>query len=280
VAARKKTNKRSKRNNKASKYSASTDKHILYQLSVQDPETEVKFITRVFEKKNGRTPLSVREDFCGTALLCAEWVKSKTQRTALGIDLDPAVLAWGKKHNLAPIQEPGNRITLLEQDVRKDVAQKFDVAVGFNFSYWVFKTRKDLLAYFVSAYRSLKRDGMFFLDTYGGYEAQEVMIEPRRIKGGFKYFWDQNKFNPIDHSCLNHIHFEFRDGTKLKKAFTYDWRYWTIIEIRELLEEAGFKSSRVFWEGTGEDGEGNGIFRPTEIADNEPAWVSYIVAER
>ena len=50
-------------------YTAKTaDRHELYQLSVQAPETEVEFMTRTFRKLYGRKPLEMREDFCGTAL--------------------------------------------------------------------------------------------------------------------------------------------------------------------------------------------------------------------
>ena len=256
------------------------DKHVLYQHSVQDPETEIQFVSRVFRKRHGRTPLTLREDFCGTAHLCAHWIKSHRARTAMGIDLDRAVLSWGKQHNLAQLGEPGQRVKLLRQDVRSAVAGRFDVALAFNFSFWIFKTRADLRAYFSSVYRSLGPGGMFFLDSYGGLEAQTTVTEPRKIEQGFTYIWEQKKFNPIDHSVLNYIHFKFRDGSKLRKAFSYDWRYWSLPEIRELLSEAGFKKSTVYWEGPGDDGEGDGIFRPVTVVANETAWVVYVVAER
>src|SRR5450432_3159103 len=85
------------------KFTAKTaDKHDLYQRSVQDPDTEVFFINRFFRALRKRAPLTLREDFCGTALLCATWVKSLKGRTAQGIDFDKKVLAWGVSHNLAP----------------------------------------------------------------------------------------------------------------------------------------------------------------------------------
>src|SRR5262249_7103104 len=93
------------------------DKHRLYQESVQDTKAEPAFLSRAFQKIRGRPASSLREDFCGTALLCAEWVKKKG-RTAVGIDLDRSVLAWGTTHNLAPIGEPGRRVELRQADVR------------------------------------------------------------------------------------------------------------------------------------------------------------------
>lgn len=269
-----------KKKSKRSKFTARTaDKHELYQYSVQDPEFEVAFISRVYRKLRGKKPMTLREDFCGTALFCAGWVESAKGRTATGVDIDPSVLSWGKEKNLAPIGEPGNRITLLQQDVLKKVRGKFDITVAFNFSYWIFDTRPTMLAYFKNVRSSLEKDGLFYLDAYGGYEANEDMEESRKIDEGFTYIWDQNKIDPINNRVLNHIHFEFKDGTKMRKAFTYDWRAWTLLEIRELLEEAGFKNVTVYWEDSDADGEGTGVYRPRKEVDNEPAWVAYIVAE-
>jgi hypothetical protein len=267
------------------RYTAKTaDKHELYQLSVQDPEIEIAFISRVYRKIYGRVPMSLREDFCGTALFCAEWVKGLDGRTAVGIDLDQPTLDWGIAHNLAPLGEPGRRLELLNQDVRDDLAHKVDVAVGLNFSYWVFKTRLDLKKYFVSVHRSLGRQGLFVLDAYGGPLSSEAMseseLERTRIKGGFTYVWDQASFNPIDHNVINHIHFEFRDGSELKRAFTYDWRFWSLPEIREVLAEAGFSNSQIYWEDEDAEGEGTGVYRARKKAENGGAWICYIIAER
>ena len=80
------------------------------------------------------------------------------------------------------------------------------------------------------------------------------------------------------HAALCHIHFRFPDGTEIKKAFTYDWRLWTLAGIKDALADAGFTESDVFWEGTGKDGEGNGIYRRQVKAENTPGWNAYIVA--
>ena len=65
----------------------------------------------------------------------------------------------------------------------------------------------------------------------------------------------------------------------MKKAFTYDWRLWTLPEIRELLIDCGFSQTTVYWEGTDpETGEGNGEYSATESGDDDPSWIAYIVA--
>lgn len=252
------------------------DKHRLYQLSVQDADSEVAFIDRVFRKARGRAPESLREDFCGTALLTACWVKSNERRTGIGIDIDASVLAWGKRHNLSPLDEPGRRVALYRQDVRARVRQRVDVICAFNFSYWVFKTRDEMRTYLERARTGLKRDGLLMLDAYGGWEAQEPMLERRVIKGGFTYVWDQDVFDPITHRVQNHIHFHFRDGTKLRRAFTYDWRYWSLPELREILEEAGYSQVDVYWDIS--DDVNRDDYRVRQRAANQPGWLAYLVA--
>ncbi|HEY4158127.1 MAG TPA: class I SAM-dependent methyltransferase, partial [Polyangiaceae bacterium] len=196
----------------------SADRHDLYQRSVQDPVAEIYFMQRVFKALRKRAPLTLREDFCGTALLCATWVKRSREHHATGIDLEPSVLSWGTDHNLLPLGQDAARVKLLQQDVRARSPGRFDIVCAFNFSYWVFKTRDELRNYFASVRRGLAKDGLFMLDAYGGWESHEPMLEPRKVAGGFTYVWDQDTFDPISHAVQNHIHFEFPDGTRLDKA--------------------------------------------------------------
>ena len=77
-----------------------------------------------------------------------------------------------------------------------------------------------------------------------------------------------------------YIHFRFKDGSKIKKAFSYAWRLYTAPELRDMLIEAGFSKATVYWEGEDEDGEGNGEFTPDARGDADLAWIAYIVAEK
>ncbi len=254
------------------------DRHALYQLAVQDAATEGRFLARTFERIAGRKAASLREDFCGTALLCAEWVKKK-YRTAVGVDLDREVLAWGAAHNLTRLGDRAARVQLRRQDVRAPCRGPFDLSVALNFSYFTFRTRGDLRGYFAGVRRSMARDGLFVLDAYGGYQSWRRQVERRRLRG-FTYIWDQARVDPIDHLVVNHIHFEFPNGTRMRRAFTYQWRLWTIPEIRELLAEAGFSRSTAYWEDRDANGIGTGTYRPRTHVAQTPAWVAYILAER
>ncbi len=276
-SARRSARKGSRKPAKPPRFSAKTaDKHDLYQRSVQDAETESRFIEKVFKKRVGRPAESLREDFCGTALLTATWVKRGPQRRGIGIDLDPSVLAWGTKHNIAPLGDASERVKLYQQDVRDSIPEKVDVIGAFNFSYWIFMTRDEMRKYFAHVRRGLKKDGIFLLDAYGGWDAQEPMLENRPMRGGFTYVWDQDKFCPITHRITNYIHFHFKDGTKLERAFTYEWRYWTLPELTELLAEAGFRDIEVYWDTS--DDDVHEAYKPRKRAENQPGWLAYLAA--
>ncbi len=252
------------------------DPFVLYQESVQNVETGADFIRRVFRYNYGRLPTTFREDFCGTALLSCHWTTLNRRNRAVGIDLDTQTLEWGRQNNIASLKDP-QRVTLIEGDVLKVNPPKVDVAAAFNFSYCVFKDRKVLVQYFRKVRQGLNREGCLILDLYGGPEAIQELEEDRK-EDGFTYVWDQDRYDPITAECLCYIHFRFRDGSELRKAYAYDWRLWTIPELKESLLEAGFNKVDVYWEGTDEDGEGNDVYRKSKRGTADICWVSYIAA--
>ena len=259
------------------------DKHVLYEASVQDTEADIEFLNRVFQKERGRKPLSLREDFCGTARLCADWAASDPQRTAVGLDLHQPTMDWGARRHIKALPEDAQkRVQLLRRNVLDGVPNSvppLDMAVAFNFSYCIFKERAVMLNYFKKVFAGLGEQGCFALDIHGGTESFEEMEESSKHRG-FTYVWDQHPYDAITGEIMRYIHFKFPDGTMMKRAFSYDWRMWTLPELRDLLLEAGFDQVDVYWEGAEEDGTGNGIFRKTKHADNELSWIAYIMAWR
>ena len=254
--------------------------HELYQLSVQNPEFETKFLRRVYRRLRGKEALKLREDFCGTAILATEWVRRVPDGRSQGIDLHLPTLKWGEKHNIAQLGPKAERIQLVNGDVLEASGFSPDLVVAFNFSYFVLKTRELLLRYFRQVRRTLATDGVFVLDIYGGSEAQSHQ-EERTRQGGFTYVWEQAKYNPITGDYLCYIHFEFPDAPRKSRAFTYDWRLWHLPEVLDTLRDAGFEDPTVYWEGTDEkNGGGNGIFRPSRKGDDSASWVAYIVAPK
>jgi len=256
---------------------ATADKYELYQLSVQSPEEDVPFLARVYKSFRKRKALHFREDFCGTGLLSSHWIRQGKSYTAEGFDIDPDPVAWGLSHHFEDIGPDAARYTVHLKDVRQPSARTPDVRVAQNFSYCVFKTRAELLEYFTAAYRDIADDGIFVIDLHGGPEATENMEEERTCSG-FKYVWDQDEFWPGTGDYVCYIHFRFRDGTEMKRAFTYRWRMWYLTELRDVLHDAGFATVQAYFEGTDANGEdGDGIFRKGVRGENCESWLAYLV---
>ncbi|MGI9014280.1 MAG: class I SAM-dependent methyltransferase [Phycisphaerales bacterium] len=281
VAAKRKSKKAARRKSHKWLTAATADRHVLYERAVQDPEAEVDFVDQVWKERRGKRARTLREDFCGTAIASCAWVKRRHDNHAWSVDIDPAVLEWARTHLPDRLtQKQFDRLNIVEGDVLTVRVPKVETIIAMNFSYFLFKTRKQLRAYFTRVFKSLENNGIFILDAYGGSEAFAEMHEERDCDG-FTYIWDQHAYNPITGDVLNHIHFRFPDGTEMLHAFSYDWRLWTLPEIRELLAEAGFASTSVYWEGYDDDAEaGNGEFAATEEGEACEGWIAYIVAEK
>lgn len=261
------------------------DRHRLYQLAVQCVEAEIDLVDKTYAEIRGRRAAILREDFCGTANTSCEWVRRRRANTAIGCDVDHAVLDWGRQHNLAELPPAQRaRVQLVQHDVTRRASKipTADLILAMNFSYFTFKTRAALRGYFRAARQGLATDGVLMLDCYGGSESWcNVSEETEHQDEQFTYVWEQRDFNPINSQINCDIHFKFADGSRIQRAFTYAWRMWSIAEIRELLDEAGFTKSTVYWEGTdAKTGEGNDIYSPSERGDDDPSWVVYIAAEK
>ncbi|MCU7916706.1 MAG: class I SAM-dependent methyltransferase [Candidatus Thiodiazotropha sp. (ex Gloverina cf. vestifex)] len=274
-----------KRKKKSSrKLAESADRHRLYELSVQCSGAEIDFVDDTFKKLRGRRARLLREDFCGTANVCCEWVRRRKFNRAIGVDLDAEVLDWGRTHQLGGLKpSERKRISLLEENVLTVKTEPIEVISAMNFSYWLFKERKHLKRYFKRVHSQLADDGILFMDAYGGYESYKDIEEERDIEDGdstFTYTWEQEKYEPISGNLICHIHFDFEDGSRMERAFSYDWRLWSLPEIRELLDETGFSKVTFYWQGFDEDGEPDGDFVPVTEGDADAGWICYITAEK
>lgn len=275
-----KKQEKSKKKAKAPELASMADRHLLYQSAVQDVGSEVDFLLQTFKKLRKREPVLMREDFCGTGNTSCEWVRRGNQRQAIGVDIDPEVLQWGKANNIAKLnQRQQQQIQLLEADVFQVKAKPADIVVAMNFSYWFCKERSRLKTYFAKIRKGLVADGILFLDAFGGYEAHQTIVEKRKCDG-FTYIWEQKKFNPITNDMTCSISFRFKDKSVLQDAFVYEWRFWSLPEIRELLLEAGYAKVTFHMQGWDEAGEPDGKFEPAEEVDSDAGWLAYIVAEK
>ena len=256
------------------------DRHQLYEDAVQCVEAEIDFVDTTFLELRGRKARWVREDFCGTGNTSCEWVRRRNTNHAIGVDLDTDVQQWGRDHHIAGLPTAAQkRIALVEANVMSVDCRVVDVVLAMNFSYWIFKERKLLRRYFRHVHQGLKDDGVLMLDAYGGPDAHKELRE-RKKQARYTYVWHQKFYDPINANLICQIHFTFPDGSRIKEAFTYDWRVWSLPEIRDILLEAGFKQVTVYWEGNDEDGDGDGVFTPAKVGEADQAFIVYVVAEK
>ncbi|GLJ54877.1 hypothetical protein SUGI_1178420 [Cryptomeria japonica] len=321
----------------------------LYQHSVQSPKGDISYIQKFFwTYVGGRSLLHLQEDFCGTAFLSAEWLRSDPRRTVVGVDLDVESLKWGLKHNVDKVGgdaysriclyhgnvlnslssaqlinssllegendnslrnaefEPSN---VIEDDAVSHVKnlklennekiQEYqgrkgsswpaaDVVCAFNYSCCCLKSRSDLVLYFKKALNAISNEGgIFVMDLYGGSSSEHALKFRRRYED-FTYIWEQEDFDIISRTTRISLHFNLNKMQRsYRHAFTYHWRLWTLPEIKDCLEEAGFSSVH-FWIREMPDIQGEEM-EDYDVNDNvkyeevssfkqQGAWNAYIVA--
>lgn len=281
-----------RRRTRAPRRSRLPDRHALYEVAVQGVDWDLDFLERVWGYRNrGREPRTFREDFCSTAALATAWAQRGRERRAWGVDLDPEPLAWARRHRLPYVKEAAKRVKLVRGDVRAPRRPLVDVACALNFSWWVFHQRTDLVRYLRAARAGLKPRGVLVLNLFGGGDSERPLVERTRKRAaqaadgtevpGFTYIWEHASLSPIDRRLVAHIHFELRDGRRIRKAFTYDWRMYTLPELKEAAEEAGFRDFEVWsegWDARAKSGNGT-LYRRKEL-DNEDVWIAYAVLTR
>ncbi|KAJ1907704.1 hypothetical protein LPJ81_000587 [Coemansia sp. IMI 209127] len=208
-----------------------------------------------------RQAQSLREDFCGTAVLCAEWVNSNpcANRHAYGVDIDPEVIDYAKKHTLEQNthgSDPDGRIKLVCADVlnvRGDDSRaqgsnhigertvpRVDMIASFNYAMCYFHKRRDLVRYLRHSLGNLNDFGLLFCDLFGGHEAVRSGVSRVRDVGTFRYYFRQNGYDLVRSTIRFSLGFRMQDGSMLKDCFTYDFRVYSLCELREAMLEAGF----------------------------------------
>lgn len=252
------------------------EKYHYYEAAVQNPSFEVETMEKLYFEIRNKEPISLREDFCGSGAITSLWGR-REGKVAWGVDLDPEPLEEGKKrhyHHLSDKQKKGVHYSCADV---LTFNERTDIVCAFNFSYFIFHERAKLLHYFKTVHKSLNKDGLFMLDIFGGPESM-VELEEKQARDGFTYYWDCQSFNPLTHLCRYAIHIKPKGKAKHKDLFVYNWRFWSVPEVVDLLKEAGFSDVKTYWEEDDEEDEtGSGVFYETQEAENCEAWVTYII---
>jgi hypothetical protein len=151
---------------------------------------------------------------------------------------------------------------------------------------------------------SLKDDGLFCLDVFGGINALQPDVRIKHLPSGnivrffpilksphpkgtapyssvhafvSQYTAEQKKFDVFTNVSRLTLSFKFPDGSKLKDVFFYDFRLWSLPELREALNDSGFKDVWIWFPEETEDDE-EPEYKETTSASNRENWIALLVA--
>lgn len=276
----------SPRASRSSKFPRQTlTRYDLYELVVQIPSIQARFLRAI----HGGAPRVLAEDFSGPASIARAWLELDADHHAIANDRDPEPLEHAKLRAQEQLEDGIARFTLRTTDVMA-AGDHADIIAAFNFAACELHERAALVTYLRRALYRLNANGVFVADLYGGVDAYSPGESTQTVKtdaGSVKYTWEQRDADPLSGRVCNAMHFA---GPALKKemrdAFVYDWRLWSVPELRDALREAGFKKTEVYADyGGAMDDEGNLIVRPAswdgavgQLGDQlEENWVVYVV---
>jgi len=212
----------------------------LYTLAFQDPAKDMSVLAEKFKDRFGHEAVILREDFCGSFANCLEWIRVRSQNVAIGIDIDPELAEFADSKCLSLEEHENSRFSYIAGDVLEANLPKAHIVAALNSSFCVFKRRQQFMDYLQKCFESFEAAGMIALETYCGPDSQNIGFDEIAIDD-HTAIWEQAEFDPVTNYCRNYIHFRLEDGSRIKKAFEYDWRLWSPAECIDLLEEVGFK---------------------------------------
>jgi hypothetical protein len=209
----------------------------LYEWCVQAPAMQARFL-RALHGDGGRV---LCEDFSGPASIARAWARLGSAYRGVGVDRDAEPL----RHAVRRAREQGiprGRFSVERADVL-GARTKADVIAAFNFAMCELHERARLGRYLRRARGRLGRGGIFACDTYGGPDALTRGSTSRRVRtpiGMVRYTWQQRRADPLTGRVENAMHFTPARGSAMRDAFVYDWRLWSVAELRDAMVEAGF----------------------------------------
>lgn len=249
----------------------------LYELCVQSTTHVVPFLRAI----HAGDPTILAEDFCGTAAMSREWVKQVRGGRAIAVDHDPKPLARARGHK---------SVRVIRGDVFTATNPKqhaADIVFVGNFSIGEIHDRRRLVEYLRHCRARLRPGGIFVCDTYGGESAFTIGAVNRLHPGPgdrrTRYTWEQRSADPTTGRVVNAMHFRVDRGgsieLELHDAFVYDWRLWSVPELRDALAEAGFPGTAVYARmPDAVDTDGRAYVEPiTDPRDLGPSFIVCVV---
>ncbi len=262
-----------------------------YELCVQSPPHVVSMLRAIHRG----SPTALREDFCGSATVSLCWLRESQaaggMSRATGVDLDATALARARQAATAEGVEGG--LSLLQADAVSDpvgLDQAADIIWVGNFSIGYIHERADLVAYLrrcrerLMLGRTESGGGVFVCDIYGGAGAFRLGSLTRTHLGPGRevvyYQWEHEAANPMTGMVRNAISFRVVVDREVvaqyPRAFVYDWRLWSLAELRTCMTDAGFVHIEFFKDLNAAPGEpARAVENPAELGED---WIVMVAA--
>ena len=263
----------------------------LYRRAVQHPQAEAEFLYKAYlHYHRGTAPLLLREDFAGTCAIASAWVGMDNEHQAMAVELHGPTTRWAQREAYNELGERADDLHIVQADVMDMVSPKVDITCALNFSTFIYHDRASLKQYFKAARRGLRPGGVLVIDAYGGPGAMLTGTQTREVPAydptgrvdeqlaGMMYHWEQRSFDPVTHRTECRIHFDLADGTRVDSAFIYRWRLWTIPELVELMQEAGFSRAEAWCDAYDPHSDtSDGAYRPIKKMPARRDWIAYVI---
>ncbi len=272
----------------------------LYRWATQDPPTQAAVLAEIYRRIRGTSARVLREDFAGNAADAVAWVAADSRHRAIAVDIDTPTLAYANARAQRLLGDNICRIQFHCGDVLAPgtpVLERAQLLSVLNFSCFYFHQRTDLQRYFAHAITCLDETGVFVLNVFGGSAAMKPRLDQHQIVplaetgstplAPFSYEWEQRSYE-ASHARLDcRIHFVVGDAgvpggsRRIDDAFRYDWRLWSLPEIRECLIAAGFREVQV-WRHTATETSGKTevFLGPVDTIKDLDLWLAYVVGIR
>ena len=248
------------------------DRHELYERAVQSPAMQARFL-RALLGADRRGPVTLGEDFSAAGAIARAFLALDPGHRAVCVDLDPVAL-----RRLTEMLDPPlhHALTTRNTDVF-DARDPVDILAALNFSLCEIHDRPRLVGYLRNARQRLNPGGVFVADLYGGADAMAVGESEEELPGGVRYVWEQRRADPLTGRVVNAMHFHLPAGETLRDAFVYDWRLWTVPELRDAMTEAGFPFTEVH-DRLGGAIDGDGAVHPLPVTDPDELDETFVVS--
>lgn len=201
----------------------------------QKTRSQIRFISRLFKKHNARSVLDI---CCGTGRHAIGLAREGFQVT--GFDLSKAYL----RQALQGAKKSKASLALAQGDARAmPYRERFDAAVNLFTSFGYFERSSDDLRLLRSAQRSLKKDGLFLIDTFNGQVMLKNQAFERKTRFGRLQIEEKGRY--LAPQKIAETRWIFIKGGKREEMISRI-RMYTKPALSKLLKRAGFKVLKAF----------------------------------